>query len=416
MKKRMLSLVAIAGLVSAWSSISTIPANAADAQIDYWYWKDNPDDNTIADLADKFEKETKIHVNLMSDITYNDFFNQLVNSVAAGTAPCATQLSTNLLGQMIAAGVLEPLNDRIAAWAGKGTVTPSLWTYVAGPDGKTQYAMPFKFLMFYMYYRKDILQAAGVAVPKTQKEFVEAAKILATRAPGKQFAFNLRAGNGGWDQWAAFLVAGGAKFIDNSGKVVFDSPEARTSNQLYLSTFQWAPPGTINMASGGQVVTELEAGTTAMAIHHLGTSKQITSGPDKVAVALIPSLTGDPGTSTYMGTMNMNGVLTSCNNKDAAFKWISYLGEAGPQLEVAKGLDGYLPVVDSVARDPYFADNQYFQISLKAAAHAVLAWPPVPGTTAVTADFSPALQAALLGKASADSVVETVAKALASKK
>jgi multiple sugar transport system substrate-binding protein len=196
---------------------------------------------------------------------------------------------------------------------------------------------------------------------------------------------------------------------------VFDSPETRASNQLYQSTYPFAPPGTINMASGGQIVTELEAGTTAMAIHHLGTSKQIKSGPDKIGVTLIPSLTGDPAKTTYFGTMNMNGVLASSKNKDAAFKWLAYLDEAPAQLAIAKGLDGYLPVIDAVARDPAFADNQYFQVSMQGAASANLAWPPIPGTTAVSADFPPALQAALLGKAPADSVVTTVAKTLAGK-
>ena len=411
-----LAFAAIVGLLCAWSSISAIPASAARAEITYWFWKDNPDDNTIANLAAKFEKETGIHVNLMSDVTYNEFFSFLVNSIAAGTAPCAAQLNTTYLGPLINAGVLEPLNDRIAAWPGRSAVTPSLWSYVVGPDGKTQYAMPNKFLMFYLYYRKDILKAAGVGVPKTQQEFVDAAKALAASAPGKQFAFNLRAGNGGWDQWAAFLVAGGARFIDDSGKVVLNSPEALKSNQLYLSTYQWAPPGTINMASGGQIIQELEAGTTAMAIHHLGTAKALKLGPDKIGVAPIPSLSGDPATSTYLGTMNMNGVFASCKNKDAAFKWVSYLTEANAQLEIAKGLDGYLPVVDSVARDPHFAGDQYFQASLQMAAHAVLAWPPIPGTTAVPVAFPPALQAALLKKASGDSVVQAVAKALSGKR
>ena len=114
--------------------------------------------------------------------------------------------------------------------------------------------------------------------------------------------------------------------------------------------------------------------------------------------------------------MNMNGVFASCKNKDDAFKWVSYLTEADAQLEIAKGLDGYLPVVDSVARDPHFAGDQYFQASLQMAAHAVLAWPPIPGTTAVPVAFPPALQAALLKKASGDSVVQAVAKALSGKR
>jgi multiple sugar transport system substrate-binding protein len=407
-KRKLLSLVAGTLLASSLS--------ASAAEIDYWYWKDNPDDKTIEELAVQFEKETGIHVNLMSDVTYNDFFNFLINSIAAGTPPCATHLSTNYLGRLIASHVLLSLNDRIAAWPGKSAITPSLWTYVEGPDGKTQYALPNKFLMFYMYYRKDIFKAAGVAVPKTQKEFVEAAKAIAAANPGKQFAFNLRAGNGGWDQWAAFLVAGGAKFIDDSGKVVLDSPEAQTSNQLYQATFKWAPPGTINMASGGQMVQELEAGTTAMVFNHLGTSKQVKLGPDKVGVAPIPSLTGDPSKSTYLGTMNMNAILRTCKSPDDAFKWISYLAEAKAQLAIAKGPDGYLPVVDSVAHDPYFAKNQFFQTSIQMASHAVLAWPPVPGTTSVGAVFPPVQQASLLGKAPPDAVVTAVAKTLARKK
>jgi len=115
-----LAFAAIVGLLCAWSSISAIPASAARAEITYWFWKDNPDDNTIANLAAKFEKETGIHVNLMSDVTYNEFFSFLVNSIAAGTAPCAAQLNTTYLGPLINAGVLEPLNDRIAAWPERG--------------------------------------------------------------------------------------------------------------------------------------------------------------------------------------------------------------------------------------------------------------------------------------------------------
>src|SRR6516225_10657163 len=99
-----LAFAAIVGLLCAWSSISAIPASAARAEITYWFWKDNPDDNTIANLAAKFEKETGIHVNLMSDVTYNEFFSFLVNSIAAGTAPCAAQLNTTYLGPLIKCG------------------------------------------------------------------------------------------------------------------------------------------------------------------------------------------------------------------------------------------------------------------------------------------------------------------------
>src|SRR6516225_3499069 len=91
--RRALALGSIAAPMAALSLDFASRARAAGTEINYWFWKDNPDDHTIADLAVSFEKQTGIHVKLMSDVTYNDFFNFLVNSVAAGTAPDATHLS-----------------------------------------------------------------------------------------------------------------------------------------------------------------------------------------------------------------------------------------------------------------------------------------------------------------------------------
>ncbi len=390
-------------------------SNLSGTTVNYWFWKDDPKSTVIETLAKDFETETGIQVNLNSAIPQPDFFNSLVNAVAAGNAPDATHLNTNMMGQLIQNKVVEPLDSRIAAWSGEKDITPTLWTYVASADGKTKYAMPQKFLMFYMYYRKDLLKAAGIDVPKTQADFVAATKAIASTGKGN-YGFEIRGGSNGQDQWAAFLVAGGARFVDGSGKVVFNSPEARASNDLYVQTFASAPPGSINTSSGTQQIQELQAGTATFVINHLGTSRQITGGSDQVGVAVIPSLSGDPSNTTYMGTMNMNAVVATSQKKDAAFKWISWLAEPKAQLALAKSSEGYLPVVSSVAQDPSFADNQFFQVSLQAAKNGAVAWPPLPGTTKATQQvFQPVFQGALLGKNSSDAVVSAVADALSSK-
>jgi multiple sugar transport system substrate-binding protein len=427
-RRGFLPVAALAGLATVLAACSggaaatptTAPAaagstsNLSGTTINYWFWKDDPKSTVIEDIAKDFESETGIHVNLNSSIAQPDFFNSLVNAVAAGNAPDATHLNTNMMGQLIQNKVVEPLDDRIGAWSGQKDVTAQLWPYVESADGKTKYAVPQTFLMFYMYYRKDLLKAAGVDVPKTQADFVAATKAIASTGKGN-YGFEIRGGANGQDQWAAFLVAGGARFIDGSGKVVFNSPEARASNDLYVQTYASAPPGSINTSSGTQMIQEMEAGTATFVINHLGTSRQLTLGSDQEGVTLIPSLSGDPSNTTYMGTMNMNSVLATSQKKDAAFKWISYLAEQKAQLALAKSSEGYLPVVSSVAQNPSFANNEFFQVSLQAAKNGAVAWPPLPGTTKATQQvFQPLFQGALLGKNSSDAVVSGVADALSS--
>jgi len=414
--------VAVAGVVLAGcaggssepAASEEASADLAGTEIDYWYWQDDTSDTTIQDLAEEFEAETGVVVNIMDDIAQPDFFDSLVNAVAAGNAPDATHLNTNMLGQLIAADVLEDLNDEIEGWSGADEVTDTLWQYVENADGSVKYAVPNKFLMFYMYYRADLFEAAGVEVPQTQEEFVAASNAMAAAAPD-QYGFDIRGGANGQDQWAAFLVAGGARFLDKSGEVAFDSEDARAANDLYIDTFESAPPGSVN-SGFAQIVSNFQAGTATMIINHLGSWKSLVDslGEDKVGVALIPSTTGDPSKTEYMGTMNMNGVLASSEKKDAAFAWISYLAEADAQMAIAQSPNGYLPVVTSVAESPEFADNKFFQVSIEAAKNGTVAWPAIPGTTRATQQvWQPLFQGALLGNNDADAVVSGVAEALA---
>jgi len=399
------SVLALGGLASAQEPVESI---------DYWYWQDDVTDPTIQNLADQFEQIYGIRVNIRDSVAQPQFYDSLVNAIAAGNAPDATHLNTNMFGQLLQAQMLEPLNDQIDAWAGKDDVIPSMWDFVTSPDGQTIFAMPNKFLMFYLYYRTDLFEAAGVDVPTTQEEFVAAAEALTDPDAGV-WGFDIRGGPNGQDQWAAFLVAGGARFLDDAGNVAFDSPETRASNDLYISTYPFAPPGAINDGFP-QIVANFQAGTAAMIINHLGSAKTLeASNGDQVGVALIPSTTGDPSQTTYMGTMNANAVLASSDAKDAAFQWIAFLAEQQPQLAITQSTNGYLPVVQSVASDPRFEENRFFQVSVQAAQGAgVTAWPAIPGTTEATQrTWQPLFQGALLGENTNDAVIEGVHATLA---
>lgn len=418
--KRIMAVAAIAvSSMLVVSGCSSTPApSASDSKVDsieYWYWQDDTTDTTMQDLATQFEKKTGIAVHIQNAIAQPKFYDALVNVIAAGNAPDATHLNTNMLGQLIDAKILAPLDDMVKGWDGQSDVVPTMWSYVKSPDGKQTFALPNKYLMFYMFYRVDLFKAAGIEVPKTQEEFVAAAKAL-TDPSKNHYGFDIRGGANGQDQWAAYLIAGGAEFLDSSGKVAFDSAAAKKANDSYISTFPYSPPGSINDGFA-QIISNFESGTAAMIINHLGAAKTLqASTGDNVGAALIPSATGDPSKTTYMGTMNANAVLASSKKKEAAFKWISFLAEKDAQLAITKSTNGYLPVVKSVASDPQFDSNRFFQISVKASENKTAAWPSVTGTTVATQKtWGPLFQGALLNKNSNDDVVKGVAEALGKK-
>jgi multiple sugar transport system substrate-binding protein len=386
----------------------------AVTSIEYWYWQDDVSDTTIYDLAVDFEAETGITVHFQDAIAHPRFYDALVNVIAAGNAPDVTHLNTNMMGQLIESDILEPLDSYIAEWDGADNVVDSMWDYVKNADGSGVYSMPHKYLMFFMFYRADLFEEAGIEVPKTQEEFLAAAEALTV--PSKdQYGFDIRGGANGQDQWAAFLTAGGAKFLDENGDVAFDSPETQATNASYVASYEFAPPGS-NTSGFAQIIANFQNGTAAMIINHLGAAKTLVTalGEDKVGAALVPGLTGDPATTTYMGTMNANGVLASSAKKEAAFKWVSFLAEAKAQEAITLSANGYLPIEKSVAADPQFDSNKFMQVSIAAAnGGGVQSWPPIPGTTIATQQtWLPVFQAILEGTEETGKVVTDVANTL----
>ncbi len=163
------SVLALAGVASAQDSAQSI---------DYWYWQDDVTDTTIQDLADQFEQINGITVNIRDSVAQPQFYDSLVNAIAAGNAPDATHLNTNMFGQLLQAQMLEPLDPYIETWAAKDDVIPSMWDFVTSPDGSTIFAMPNKFLMFYCTTAWTSSRPRASRCPKTQEEFVAAAEAL----------------------------------------------------------------------------------------------------------------------------------------------------------------------------------------------------------------------------------------------
>jgi multiple sugar transport system substrate-binding protein len=373
--------------------------------VEYWLWQDDATDTTWDDLAKDFNAtHDDVQVNLTT-IPLEQYQDRLLTAASSGTAACAARSKDWWLGQFAPQGILADLTDQVEAWDGKDDVIDSLWDTGRLPGSDAVYMLPHQYVTLWLYYNKDRFAEAGLEPPTTQQEFLDAAAALTDAAAGK-YAFDVRGGAGGQDQWMAWMFAGGADVVDSSGDVVLDSPQAVAANERYLSVvteLDAAPPGSVT-AAFAPVQTNFAAGTTAMMIHHPGSLNAMREALGD-ALGVVPIPVGDGAGPSTLTSMSGNVVLESCKDKDAAFEWISWLATEEPMRTVSTSIQGQLPVLESVAASEPFSTDPDLQLAVEAARTAK-SWPALPGVAQLAAkEFQTQVQIALQGQQSSEEML-----------
>ena len=373
--------------------------------VEYWLWQDDATDTTWDDLAKDFNAtHDDVQVNLTT-IPLEQYQDRLLTAASSGTAACAARSKDWWLGQFAPQGILADLTDQVEAWDGKDDVIDSLWDTGRLPGSDAVYMLPHQYVTLWLYYNKDRFAEAGLEPPTTQQEFLDAAAALTDAAAGK-YAFDVRGGAGGQDQWMAWMFAGGADVVDSAGDVVLDSPEAVAANERYLSVvteLDAAPPGSVT-AAFAPVQTNFAAGTTAMMIHHPGSLNAMREALGD-ALGVVPIPVGDGAGPSTLTSMSGDVVLQSCKDKDAAFEWISWLATEEPMRTVSTSIQGQLPVLESVAASEPFSTDPDLQLAVEAARTAK-SWPALPGVAQLAAkEFQTQVQIALQGQQSSEEML-----------
>jgi multiple sugar transport system substrate-binding protein len=312
------------------------------------------------------------------------------------------------IGQFVKAGAVASLTKQVNAWSGKSTVLDSAWNSGKIPGSNEIYMLPHQNTALYMYYNKSLLQQAGVSVPRTQADVVAAAPKLTGNG---HYAMDVRGGTGGQDQWAAWMYAGGAKFVDSSGKVTLDSPKAEKVNQMYLGLAKYAPPGSAT-ALFAQVESNFLSGKTALLIHHVGSlaavRKQFGDG-----VGVIPIPAADASKPSTLQTDSGNVVFAASKQQTLAWQWGKWLLGNAQMLEMSTSPQGQLPVTKKASQSSAFAKDEGDKVAIKASTTAQ-SWPQLNGTTnVVNATWAPTIQEAFAGQISSKKMLQTLAADLA---
>lgn len=372
---------------------------AANAEtVRFWYHFDNPE-NPMQGLVDKFEAANPDIRIEAENIPWNSYYDQLYTALVGGGAPDAAMVKLFAQPRLVEMGALEPIGDRIDAWDGKAELLDNLLKLNAGPDGQ-QYYLPIQYVVLYLYYRADLLQAAGIEPPKTCEDLRAAAKKLTS---GDTYGFGFRGGKGGWDQWGAFALGSGAELAP--GKLA--TPGAIAGTQMIVDMFREdksIPPSAPN--DGFQeIIGAFKSGKTAMTIHHIGSSNDLVAAlGDKVSAEPVPSCGG--GQWTSYGDESL-AIFSGAEDKDAAWKWISFLAEPENNNEFVKATN-QLPVTKTGSENWTGHQKRFVDATL-----ASLPFAHVLPQNSATADFvntewQTQMQLALTGEVSAEQMLKNL--------
>lgn len=325
----------VAGCV-AW----TLLMGAAEAKtLTIWMTDSRTQYKTWLEKAAAAYKKTNPDITIkVVQMSPSDAYVKWPSAVAAGNTPDVTWMFFAYAGWLndLPGGGFVPMDDVVAALGKDKFEESSLaaWYYKGSYIG-----VPYTKQPFYLFWRKDLFDAAKLPAPKTWADVLNAAKVLNKPKEG-QFGISI-AGKNDWtvrQNFELVLYSNGGHLLSKSGEPAFSGTEAMDALRIYSELFRYVPPG--GLAAGYTEVNRTFAqGATAMAISLPVVLSQFQeANPDKAGQvgAVIPS---DKGLA-----------LTMQNNKGwAIFKSSANVAEAKEFIKFLYSSDQYAAALESAA-------------------------------------------------------------------
>jgi multiple sugar transport system substrate-binding protein len=353
-----LVVAACGGSDNEGSSTTSKPASDATAlkkgtTVNFWIMPNGPQpkadmEKTVA----PFEAQTGVKVNV-EVVGWDVQLDRIKNAAVSGQGPDVTQAGTTQVPFFAALGGFEDLNSRISQIGGKGAYAPGVWqtTQLQGQDGT--YAVPWFTEARAIYYRKDVLDKAGVD-PSTAftdiNAFQQTLQTIKEKVPeinGKPIAPFGMPGKKAFDLVHHVMPFvwdnGGAELSDDASKSTINSSQAEQGVDFVAQLVQ---KGLFDKSmlerDGTQVENQFKGGRLAVWIGGPWVLSTIGRTDDKNWVAaarknvgVAPMPAGPDGKAfTFVGGSNLM-MLKSSQNKNESWALMKYLSGDSVQKDYA---------------------------------------------------------------------------------
>ncbi|BCW36028.1 sugar ABC transporter substrate-binding protein [Arthrobacter sp. StoSoilA2] len=181
-------LLSAAALSGCSGSSSTSPSNATESRpagqpVTIEFWGAAIGQEKAVDVFNAAHTDVQIKYTQISAGSAGGY-SKMLNAVNAGNAPCLGQISYDTVPSFAASGSLEDITDY--AKDSKDQYSPAAWQLSS--LGGHVFGIPTDLGPMALFYRTDLFEKYGIAVPTTWDEFASAAKTLQAKDPAAYLA------------------------------------------------------------------------------------------------------------------------------------------------------------------------------------------------------------------------------------
>jgi ABC-type glycerol-3-phosphate transport system substrate-binding protein len=303
-------------------------------------------------------------------IPWSDVYAKLMTDLAAGRPAHCISVESPIAFQLMAEGLLEPVDDLVDK-IGRNRLIPGMkWEYWGAWKGK-QYVIPAHHQSDLLVVRPDILKEAGVTKNPAEWNWDDQlAAAKAIKAKTKVFGLCFALGRTiATDYYVLQMLhsAGGRMFdAANKSEVVFDSPAAVETFEYIAELFPTMPPGAVGYTFL-DVVDSMAKGQSGMVFYWgrvFGRAAEVDPNIFKTLEAYQQA--AHPKTGKRYNWNDFQGWLIPKDNNP----YVNEVKQALVYIQTSKDwqirylhslVPNVSPVFQDVAQDPRLTQHPFFQ-------------------------------------------------------
>lgn len=299
-------------------------------------------------------------------VMWGDAWVKTLSAIEAGQLPDFQFSIPDLLLTVYKAGAVVPVTDLVKELDKEYQFFPKQRDMYSHQG--EYWGVPIWTMIMLLTYRPSFFEEylGTTEPPKTWEEALDYAKKITEASQEEVYGMGIGgAKNLMTDEQAyIFLASVGAKFFDEGGKVIFNSPETKEAVKLYMDLFQYAPPGA-EAWSWGEIELNIAAGTIAMSPYFPSVQKRFHEEFDSndYAAAHIPYYKDrkERGTITYPNEVHIYKQTLGKGEKhvEAVKKLIRFMmrPDINTILTAEQEPGGFFPVTVAASQAKEYWDN-----------------------------------------------------------
>ena len=331
---------------------------SADGSVELTFWDGNaiPERTEVwKEIIGDFEAENPGVTIKYVGLPQDQSGTKLDNAVATNSTPDLAVIPRGDVANYQAQDALLQLDDLLADSELADALSPSQVDRVRAsvPDEKL-YALPTHFVPDTLWYRPQLFEAAGVEVPDTWNDFIDAAESLTDSSTG-QYGYTIRGGEGaGYNLLTDLYVSSGiTDFFDSSGKTTLNDPAHVEAVEQLAGLFGTSTPEADVTNTYPKMLAQFQAGNIAMMQHNIGSYPTLLQTFDETELKPLPLPRSEDDAPRIIvpGLPPSVGIMKDTEHPDESWKFLEFVLDAENNSKLAEVAAGIPSNVEAQSAD-----------------------------------------------------------------